>query len=492
MLLVQYEELINFLKVNGAHLNTVRPEYLLSLSDYSKFLKLNPREENMKPKTLERIFPYLSMESWLTVFYQVLRIYYLNRVTAKSFKGLPGMAASEATVDAPMTQSNVYSVSETILLKWMQHHYNKVNPMHPKALTNFDADLHDGLVFAAIIKSHYGNSKNIKEMKPTVYSEEQVVFNAKKVIEAVHEIGLQTHLSPIDIANPSARELLLFCVQLYQGLPHYIPKATIEFPAVLGDLVTKNIELSNPSKNPISYWVKLDGSPDYAIDEDSVRIEPGQTVNFPIKFQSRISNPVSGKVIFTNKKEGNVQAAAMVFELVSNVYERNSIEKIEKTTKLYKATQIDIELHNPFPQDVVFVVQIIYEKQQKPAGKKGKAAAPPEKGGKKGPADGKQTKTVPDPFSSRTEVKVRKNQTVNFPVVFLPFELGVHKCFVVFTDENVGELQYTIIGKAELPEIMDSFTENCNAEETFTIRKTINFKNDKLEQARNQVMDKTQ
>ena len=52
---------------------------------------------------------------------------------------------------------------------------------------------------------------------------------------------------------------MLFCIQLYQSLPHYVPKASIEFPAVLGDLVTKNIELSNPSKNPISYWVKLIG-----------------------------------------------------------------------------------------------------------------------------------------------------------------------------------------------------------------------------------------
>lgn len=48
---------------------------------------------------------------------------------------------------------------------------------------------------------------------------------------------------------------------------------------------------------------------------------------------------------------------------------------------------------------------------------------------------------VPDPFSCKMEnVRVRKNATVNVPVLFLPFELGVHKCFVVFTDENVGEL----------------------------------------------------
>ena len=130
--------------------------------------------------------------------------------------------------------------------------------------------------------------------------------------------------------------MLLFCVQLYQGLPHYIAKAQIEFPAVLGDQVTKNIELSNPSKNPICYWVKLDGCQDFSIEDEPVKIDPGQQINFPIKFQSRISKQVTGKVIFTNKKEGNVQAAAMVFELVSNVYERNSVDTINKSTKLYK------------------------------------------------------------------------------------------------------------------------------------------------------------
>ena len=140
-------------------------------------------------------------------------------------------------------------------------------------------------------------------------------------------------------------------------------------------MVTKNVELSNPSKNPISYWVKLDGCPDFSIEADTIRIEPGAQMNFPIKFQSRISQQVTGKVIFTNKKEGNVQAAAMVFELVSNVYERNSVDTINKSTKLYKQVPIDIELHNPFPQDVIFNIQIVYEKNQKPQKPKKEGAA---------------------------------------------------------------------------------------------------------------------
>lgn len=87
-------------------------------------------------------------------------------------------------------------------------------------------------------------------------------------------------------------------------------------------------------------------------------------------------------------------------------------------------------------------------------------------------------------------MKIRRNASANIQILFLPFELGVHKCNVVFTDEAIGELQYTIIGKAELPEIMETFTADCNSEETYPFRKALNFKNDKLEQAKNQSMDK--
>lgn len=41
-----------------------------------------------------------------------------------------------------------------------------------------------------------------------------------------------------------------------------------------------------------------------------------------------------------------------------------------------------------------------------------------------------------------------------------------------------------------MPEILDTFTGDCNAEEPFTFRKVLNFRNDKLEQARNQIAEK--
>ena len=107
----------------------------------------------------------------------------------------------------------------------------------------------------------------------------------------------------------------------------------------------------------------------------------------------------------------------MVFELVSNVYERNSVDTINKSTKLYKPCQIDIELHNPFPHDVIFTVQISYEKTAKNAKPKKDAAAAPRGPAAKGKeADDakkgkdKSAQLVPDPYTCKLEViKVRKN-----------------------------------------------------------------------------------
>lgn len=141
----------------------------------------------MKPKTIDRVWPYFAMDSWLTMFYQILKIYYLNRVTPKSFKALPGVPPPDNLVEPVMSKSNIYSVPETILLKWLTYHYNKVNPMHPRQIINFDYDLRDGIVFASLIKSHYGNVPALKDMEFAIPSDDQsrISENVKRILTAV-------------------------------------------------------------------------------------------------------------------------------------------------------------------------------------------------------------------------------------------------------------------------------------------------------------------
>jgi hypothetical protein len=86
--------------------------------------------------------------------------------------------------------------------------------------------------------------------------------------------------------------MLLFLIQLFFALPHYIPKSQpIVFQCVLGEEVVKSIDLTNSTAKPISYWVKYEGHPDFQLEgEESIKIEPNKVpTHYKIKFTSRIS-----------------------------------------------------------------------------------------------------------------------------------------------------------------------------------------------------------
>jgi hypothetical protein len=70
--------------------------------------------------------------------------------------------------------------------------------------------------------------------------------------------------------------MLLFLIQLFFALPHYIPKSQpIMFQCVLGEEVIKSIDLTNPTGKAISYWAKYEGHPDFVLEgEESFKIEP--------------------------------------------------------------------------------------------------------------------------------------------------------------------------------------------------------------------------
>ena len=131
------------------------------------------------------------------------------------------MLAQEVTEEAYMQGSNLYSISEKVLLKWMQYHYNKMNPLLAKRVTNFDADFQDVRVFDVLIRRHYENIKNLKDIKTSCYNDDHRLFKAKSIIEVIHEIGLNIHIVPQNISLPSAREMLLLfsyirvCLTIY-------------------------------------------------------------------------------------------------------------------------------------------------------------------------------------------------------------------------------------------------------------------------------------
>ena len=65
----------------------------------------------------------------------------------------------------------------------------------------------------------------------------------------------------------------------------------------------RSIELTNPSNKPVLYQVRYEGCEDFKIiSEERFRIEPKEVYKFNIKFISRISAQVKGKIMFINIK----------------------------------------------------------------------------------------------------------------------------------------------------------------------------------------------
>jgi len=128
-------------------------------------MKLNPDKQQLTSKQVARRWPYLSLESWITLIYQMLKIFMLNRITPKSFKQLPGIPQSLASVTPDIISSNIFGISEMIILKWLSYHFAKIYPEIARPVRNFDKDLTDGIVLASVIISHVGQLKSLTNLK---------------------------------------------------------------------------------------------------------------------------------------------------------------------------------------------------------------------------------------------------------------------------------------------------------------------------------------
>lgn len=488
LIVKQYTELLAWLKAGGALLNTIRPEFLLSISDYSRYLKSTPELLQFRPRQIERRWPYLSMDSWVTLLYQIIKLYVLAHVTPKTFKSLAGVSPSKATIDEAMTQSNIYSLQECILLKWLSLHFSNIYPMTSRKVYNFDQDLLDGTVISAVVQSHMGAIGQLSKVKFNPLNDDQRKGNIEKVISALNDSGMPTFLTLRDLIGSfiSPREMVLFCITLFQGLPHYIPKCTIEFPCVLGDKVTRHLELSNPSNKQVTYWVRLEGSSDFQLSnfEDLV-IAPFGTFNFPVIFQSRIFSTVTGRLRLTNRGgDGSAHAAALVFNLVSKVLSRRSEKVVEIESFLYELTVKEVDITNRFNKDAEFALQLVYIPKEQPA-----APLNVSKANKKH-IKVRPLVIFPNPFSIRVDkVKIKKGASASVSVLFHPFELDTQEANLIFVDENVGEIQFTIKGKVKAPRVdkADKFEFKRELGSTSPVEVPIYPKNRLFEKAKNDV-----
>ena len=115
----------------------------------------------------------------------------------------------------------IYSQAEIILLRWLElcmENPNVPSGKNPaKRLKNFDGEIKDGLVFANVCQYYIGDHFKLTEiLKTHIQTEEDLKYNVDKLRENMMEYGIQGITDVKDILMPSSREMVLFCLHLFQ------------------------------------------------------------------------------------------------------------------------------------------------------------------------------------------------------------------------------------------------------------------------------------
>lgn len=287
-------------------------------------------------------------------------------------------------------------------------------------------------------------------------------------------------------------------MHLFQTLPNYVPKTTIEFTGKLQQKVVRSLELSNPSKSDVAYRVRVDGSEEFSVGEQFVVLPAKGTLAFPIEFVGKFTKPSRARLTFLPKREGLSCGTVMVFDLHSSGVSLQASRTIDVSSSVYSVTQHTVSVRNPFDRAGKFAVTLVQQPQSLGSASAGSPQAPAAAAARAGAgaraaqsgaassaaASLAAADVTLEAFStSSTVVKLQPNESVDIVLDYTPVVMGVHTAQIVFSDVAVGEFAYNIVGRAELPAPSDVYKVTCASGQTAAKELALPLRNIQLEKA---------
>ena len=532
-LVAQYQALLLFMVERGALLNAVRPEQLLSKHHYIKFREQQAdfvstrAARDARHATWDGTWAAVSLEAWLAVLLQAVRVFCLARITPKTFASLPGVlipkppraaagddhGGTHGSSDPELAGSNVYSVGECVVLKWLGYHAAAGlgnGAGLSKRFDTFGRAFEDPGSLCAVLASNApslveggGALAGFKSMNGASPEDKAAVSDkALHALEALRcdlggyggDADEGTALEARAMSRLEGVRALLVALHLYLTMPNFVPKTTIEFNAQLGAPMCKMIELRNAAPREIAYEVVLEGSADFtavgpeaAPSKDDkpayVVVESKASAAYTVELAPRFSKPVEGRLTFfaLPGSSPGPRPPSMVFTLRSNVESHAPVAVFEHESTAYEAKNIDVVVKSPFLTSGVFEVSLAnstleeYVPPRKPAGNarggaagRGQPAKRKKQRREEAPADWsghgkgdefeKAQALLREPFwTSQKTVRLDASGATNLNVQLLSCSPGLYKAELTFLNGDIGEFVVEVLARVHLPKQMDHF-----------------------------------
>nr|XP_033803452.1 cilia- and flagella-associated protein 47 isoform X2 [Geotrypetes seraphini] len=489
-----HSTLLMFLKSQGMSLAHVLPEFLLEPEDYKKWTQLQAQNQEMEMTNLkvpnkadqksvfdidEVMFESVSKRVWTDVLLQVYKVLVLSRVPPiKSRSKIFELVSSKSIprIKSDPLASNIYSTSERVILTWLNTHYERtrkeawkdcqkgvIPPM--RWIVNFDKDLLDGLVLAAVLAAYcpFLIPSHILRMYPRPESPEQCLHNCLIVVNAVQTLGLEIDVQATDICDANPITMLLFCVYLFEKLPLYVPEKTIDFQGILHSTIVRQVQVKNPGPKSLVYNARILGrnAEDFSVCAgNTLTIRPRTKLIVKVAFKSRFLYPAEATLLLVTGTTSGPGGATLAFSLKSVINKIVPIGTVKCDSPCYEMKEITLYLNSPFTSDGEFRVIMIestnrlanpMELKQVSQEKKEETYSPVF--GRCSEEDGKPeiTNYLSQFFCPVQTLNLTTRTTTALHISFLPFALGLRFCTILLINEKIGEFVFLIEGIGTLP-----------------------------------------
>jgi hypothetical protein len=156
---------------------------------------------------------------------------------------------------------------------------------------------------------------------------EKCFHNALILVDATRNIGLDYDINALDITDPNPILICLFAASLYQKLPSYIPKSTIDFTCPLNNSISKQIKIANPSAKNILYQILIVGPNAECFslpNGNQARLTSKSKFSLDVTYHGKNLKPGNAYLLLTPKKHGTQIADILCFHLKTSIDELTS------------------------------------------------------------------------------------------------------------------------------------------------------------------------
>ncbi|XP_078087998.1 cilia- and flagella-associated protein 47 [Mustelus asterias] len=366
----QYSTLLTFLRAQGACVAHVKPEFLLEPEEFKQWCQLQNCSQNLESIEIfslgDEVFESVSKRAWTDLLLQIYKVFVLSRLTMKDIDSSFSnqiFLENIPRINAEPRSSNIYSTGEIVLLTWLNHHYETMRNVvweccqkgavpPTRWIINFDLDLLDGLVLAAVVAAYCPQLiiTHFKNMYTSPAAPEQCLHNSLVILKAFNTIGLDFDIQATDISDPNPITMLMLCVYLYERLPNYRPKATVEFTGALHATVVKQVRLQNPFMKRIVYFATIIGSEaaDFSLPKGNEVIVPERShVDIVVQFRSQFLNAEQALLIFVTRLRKGITATTTTFLLTPQINSINPTAILKCESPCYEQKKLQLNITNP-------------------------------------------------------------------------------------------------------------------------------------------------